>query len=69
MGERVYLGSCAGMMYAIDATTGDVDWQYNVNPDSASQFHGNLVYENDVLLVGTDQGTRMLRGTLYAIDQ
>ena len=68
VGERVYIGSCSGNLYALNAVTGDVDWQYNVSVDGASQFHGNVAYEDDVLWIGTDEGTELMRGNLYAVD-
>ena len=68
MGELVYVGSCAGVFYAFDAATGEIRWSYDVSGDGASQFHGNPLILDSLVIVGTDEGS-MEYGTAYAFER
>ncbi len=56
MGELLFIGSCAGNFYAINKTTGQVQWSYDIRKDGNQQsFHGDPLVTNDVILIGTDK--------------
>ena len=45
----IFLGSCSGAFYAVDAATGRVRWSYDVKQDgNQSSFHGNPVLASDL---------------------
>ena len=55
MGELLFIGSCAGIFYAINKTTGQVQWSYDIRKDGKQQsFHGDPLVTNDLILIGTD---------------
>lgn len=55
MGDVLFIGSCAGMFYAINKTTGQVQWSYDIRKDGKQQsFHGDPLVTNDLILIGTD---------------
>lgn len=55
MGETLFIGSCAGNFHAINKTTGQVQWTYNIRRDGNQQsFHGDPLVINDLILIGTD---------------
>ena len=55
VGELLYIGSCAGNFYAINKTTGQVQWSYNIRQDGKQQsFHGDPLVTDDLILIGTD---------------
>ncbi|MDQ5845542.1 MAG: PQQ-like beta-propeller repeat protein [Acidobacteriota bacterium] len=52
----MFIGSCAGNFYAINKTTGQVQWSYDIRKDGKQQsFHGDPLVTNDVILIGTDR--------------
>lgn len=68
MDNSVYIGSCAGIIYALDVADGSSIWEFDVSVDGASQFHGNPLIIGDTIYVGTDEGS-FEYGTLYAINR
>lgn len=57
VGERLFIGSCAGSFYALDKTTGQVQWSYDIRKDGKQQsFHGDPLVTDDLILIGTDYG-------------
>jgi outer membrane protein assembly factor BamB len=55
VGELLFIGSCAGNFYAINKTTGKVQWSYDIRQDGKQQsFHGDPLVTNDLILIGTD---------------
>lgn len=66
VGQLVYIGSCAGRLYALDVDSGTVVWSFDTSPDGASQFHGKPLIVDSLIIFGTDEGRRAI-GTLYAI--
>ena len=54
-GDLLFIGSCAGTFYAINKTTGQVQWSYNIRRDGKQQsFHGDPLVIGDLILIGTD---------------
>ena len=52
----MFIGSCAGNFYALNKTTGDVQWSYDIRKDGKQQsFHGDPLVTNDLILIGTDR--------------
>ena len=71
MGELLFIGSCAGTFYAINKTTGQVRWSYDIRKDGKQQsFHGDPLVTGDLLLIGTDQSCDPEGvGHVYAFEQ
>lgn len=66
-GERVFVGSCGGAFYAVNAHTGGVVWSHDTGLDGAlGQFHGDALVTDDLVVVGSHSRRR---GFLYAFDQ
>jgi outer membrane protein assembly factor BamB len=66
VGETVFVGSCKGLLYALDRYDGAVLWQYDITQDGEqSNFHGDPLLIDDTLYIGTD-GTG--GGFVYAFD-
>lgn len=66
-GERVFVGSCSGSYYALDARTGAVVWSYDTARDGAAgQFHGDALVTDELVIVGSDARPA---GHLYALDR
>jgi outer membrane protein assembly factor BamB len=61
------VGSCSGIVYALDAGSGDEVWTYDTSRDGPpGQFHGDAVVTDELVVVGSDnQGL----GYLYAFDR
>jgi outer membrane protein assembly factor BamB len=56
VGEVLFIGSCAGNFYAINTSTGRVQWSYDIRQDGKQQsFHGDPLITNDLILIGTDR--------------
>ena len=56
MGELLFIGSCAGTFYALNKTTGQVQWSYDIRKDGNQQsFHGDPLVTDDLILIGTDK--------------
>jgi len=65
-GELLIAGSCNGMIRALDKKTGQVKWDYDIRKDGEqSQFHGDPLVTDDLVIIGTD-GTI---GHVYAFDR
>jgi outer membrane protein assembly factor BamB len=55
VGELLFIGSCAGTFYAINKTTGQPQWGYDIRKDGKQvSFHGDPLVTNDLILIGTD---------------
>ena len=51
----MFIGSCAGNFYAINKTTGQVQWSYDIRRDGKQvSFHGDPLVTDDLILIGTD---------------
>ncbi|MFN2497760.1 MAG: PQQ-binding-like beta-propeller repeat protein [Pyrinomonadaceae bacterium] len=56
VGDVLFIGSCAGMFYAINKTTGQVQWSYDIRKDGNQvSFHGDPLVTNELILIGTDR--------------
>jgi eukaryotic-like serine/threonine-protein kinase len=52
----MFIGSCAGNFYAINKTTGQLQWSYDIRRDGKQQsFHGDPLVTGDLILIGTDR--------------
>ncbi len=59
MGERLLLGSCAGLFLALDPADGTEVWRYDTSQDgTAAQFHGDPVVVGNVVYTGCDRSSR-----------
>jgi len=70
-GDLVYIGSCAGTFYALNKTTGAVQWSYDIKKDGNQvSFHGNPLFAGDLILIGTDKSCATGGiGHVYAFDK
>jgi outer membrane protein assembly factor BamB len=70
-GDLLFIGSCAGTFYAINKTTGQVQWSYDIRKDGKQQsFHGDPLVTGDLILVGTDRSCDPEGvGHVYAFDR
>ena len=51
----MFIGSCAGNFYAINKTTGQAQWSYDIRKDGKQvSFHGDPLVTGDLILIGTD---------------
>jgi eukaryotic-like serine/threonine-protein kinase len=56
VGDALFIGSCAGNFYALNRTTGQVQWSYDIRKDgNQASFHGDPLVTNDLILIGTDK--------------
>ncbi|HKG21188.1 MAG TPA: PQQ-binding-like beta-propeller repeat protein [Blastocatellia bacterium] len=54
-GDLLFIGSCAGVFYALDKNTGGVRWSYDAGKDQRKVgFHGNPIILDDLIVIGTD---------------
>jgi len=52
----MFIGSCAGNFYALNKTTGEVQWSYDIRKDGKQQsFHGDPLVTGDLILIGSDR--------------
>ena len=66
MGDLLIVGSCNGMIRALDKNSGRVKWGYDIRKDGQqSQFHGDPLITDELVVIGTD-GTI---GHVYAFDR
>ena len=66
MGDLLYIGSCSGLYYALDRSTGEVAWSYDTGAEgTAAGFHGDPLITGDLVLTGSDH---TLGGQVYAFD-
>jgi serine/threonine-protein kinase len=57
-GDVLFIGSCNGIVRALDRSTGRVRWATAVAPDSNKYFfHGNPYITPDLLVIGADPAT------------
>ena len=70
-GDLLFIGSCTGTFYAINKTTGQVQWTYYVRRDGKQKnFHGNPLITSDLILIGTDYGCEPdAAGDVYAFER
>jgi outer membrane protein assembly factor BamB len=55
VGDRLFVGSCAGRFYCLERRTGAVIWSYDITKDGEqTSFHGDPLVAGDLVLVGTD---------------
>ena len=55
VGDALFIGSCAGTFYALNRTTGQVQWSYDIRKDGKQvSFHGDPLVTDDLILIGTD---------------
>lgn len=55
VGDLLFIGACAGTFYALNRTTGQVQWSYDIRKDGKQiSFHGNPLVTGDLILIGTD---------------
>jgi outer membrane protein assembly factor BamB len=61
------VGSCSGIYFALDRSTGKTRWTYDTRRDGdPAQFHGNPLITEDFVVTGSDgQGD----GLVYALDR
>jgi len=56
VGGLLFIGSCAGNFYALNKTTGELKWSYDIRQDGRQvSFHGKPLVINDLILIGTDK--------------
>jgi outer membrane protein assembly factor BamB len=66
-GDLVYVGSCAGTLFALDRATGQPAWTYDIRQDGdQTQFHSEALLTDDLLVIGTDGNTV---GYVYAFEK
>lgn len=67
----MFIGSCAGTFYALNKSTGQVRWSYDIRKDGKQQsFHGDPLVTNDLILIGTDRSCDPEGlGHVYAFEQ
>jgi outer membrane protein assembly factor BamB len=67
VGDRLFVGSCAGRFYCLDRKSGAVVWSYDIKQDGAqTSFHGDPLLAGELVLVGTDgEGI----GHIYAFER
>jgi outer membrane protein assembly factor BamB len=54
-GDLLFIGSCAGTFYAINKTTGQLQWSYDIRKDGKQRsFHGDPLITDDLIFIGTD---------------
>lgn len=55
MGDLLFIGSCAGSFHAINKSSGNLQWSYDIRKDGKQvSFHGDPLIVGDLILVGTD---------------
>ena len=70
-GDSVFVGACAGVFYALNKNTGQLQWSYDIRKDGKQiSFHGNPLITGDLILIGTDQACDLDSiGHVYAFDR
>lgn len=70
-GDSVFVGSCAGVFYALNKNTGQLQWSYDITKDGKqTSFHGNPLITGDLILIGTDRSCDPDGvGHVYAFDR
>jgi outer membrane protein assembly factor BamB len=55
VGDLLFIGSCAGSFYAINKSSGNLQWSYDIRKDGKQvSFHGDPLVVGDLILIGTD---------------
>ena len=55
MEDTVFVGSCAGIFYALNKATGEQRWSYNIRQDGKQiSFQGNPLVVVDMILIGPE---------------
>jgi outer membrane protein assembly factor BamB len=53
--DLLVVGSCNGMICALDRRSGQVKWAYDIRKDGdQSQFHGDPLITDQLIVMGTD---------------
>ena len=66
MGDLLVVGSCNGMIRALDKKTGQVRWSYDIRRDGdQTEFHGDPLVTENLIIIGTDGKM----GHLYAFER
>jgi outer membrane protein assembly factor BamB len=60
VGDVLYIGSCAGICYALNKTSGELLWTYDIGEVS---FHGEPTTADSLLIIPTDGRS----GAIYAL--
>jgi len=70
-GDLLFIGSCAGTFYALNKTTGQMRWSYDIRKDGKqTSFHGNPLVTDDTIFIGTDRSCDPDGiGHVYAFDR
>ena len=70
-GTSLFIGSCAGVFYALDKNTGAVQWKQDVGRSQPRVgFHGDPLITEDMVIVGTDiNGAANGAGFVYAFER
>jgi outer membrane protein assembly factor BamB len=59
VGDLLYIGSCSGIVFALDRHDGRVRWSHDVTSGGRpTSFHGDPLVTRDLLVIGTDRGTQ-----------
>ena len=65
----VFVGSCNGFFRALDKRTGTPVWTYDTRQDGGpSEFHGNPVVTNNLVVIASDHRTDSGKGFVYAFE-
>jgi outer membrane protein assembly factor BamB len=66
VGNELFIGSCAGRVYALDKRSGRTLWSYDTRQDGGPfSFHGTPFVASRTIVVGADNGHF---GDVYAFD-
>jgi outer membrane protein assembly factor BamB len=70
-GDLVFVGSCNGLVHAIDRRTGQALWKYNALQDGGkrAEFHGNPVLTDELLVLASDDRNPQGVGYVYAFEK
>jgi outer membrane protein assembly factor BamB len=63
----LYLGSCDGVFYSLNAVTGELNWKYDTSVDGpANEFHSEPVVNASAVVIGSDLREPDATGHIYA---
>lgn len=67
----MFIGSCNGVVHAIDRRTGQARWTYDALQDgtASAEFHGNPVVAGELVVFGSDDRRAGGVGYVYAFEQ
>jgi outer membrane protein assembly factor BamB len=70
-GDLVFVGSCNGVVHAIDRGTGQARWKYNALADGGkrAEFHGTPVLTEELLVIASDDRSPDGIGFVYAFER